>query len=199
METEVEDDMPNDHLGRLNTKLIQVLNNIKVDAAEICSPPRFGVEVEKMGLKAGEVIDLLIGWDFRRKDHRDAAKKYIEAHKPLLLIGSPMSGRNQAKEQKWMEARQHVKFVIELYKTQMKAEKFFVHEQPAGATSASLKEVLDLVKGHGVYDSVAHKCECGIQTWDDGGNVASAKQPTRFITNSDSISLQLRCKCMGKQ
>ena len=80
----------------------------------------------------------------------------------------------------------------------MKAGKFFVHEQPAGATLASLKEVLDLVKGQGVYASLAHECECGIHAWDDEGNVLAAKTPTRFITNSDSISLQLRRKCIGK-
>ena len=199
MENDAEDDILNGQLGRLNTKLIQVLKSIKVDAADICSPPRFGVEVEMVGLKAGEVMDLLIGWDFKRKDHRDAATKYIEEHKPLLLIGSPTSGRNQDKEQKLMEERQHVKFVIELYKAQIKAGKFFVHEQPSGATTASFKEVLDLVKDHGVYASLAHKCECGIQTWDDGGNIASAKQPIRLISNSDSISLQLRRKCMEKQ
>ena len=199
MEQDVDNEMPNDRLGRLHTRLVKVLSRINVDAAEIYSLPRFG-EAEKMGLKAGEVMDLLIGWDFRRKDHRDAAKKYIEEHKPLLLIGSPMSTRlsSQGKEQKWMEARQHMKFVIELYKTQMKAGKFFVHEQPAGATAGSLKEVLDLVKDHGVYVSLAHVREHGIQRWDDEGNVVAANTPTRFITNSDSISLQLRRNCIGK-
>ena len=60
----------------------------------------------------------------------------------------------------------------------MKPGKFFVHEQPASATLASLKEVLDLVKGHGVYASLAHECECGIQTWDDEWKFVAAKQPT---------------------
>ena len=41
MENDAEDDILNGQLGRLNTKLIQVLNSIKVDAADICSPPRF--------------------------------------------------------------------------------------------------------------------------------------------------------------
>ena len=108
----MEDEMPNDQLERLNIRLIKVLKSIKVDAAEICSPPRFGVEVETMGLKTSQLMDLLIGWDVRRKDRRDAAKKYIEEHTPLLLIGSRMSGRNRTKEQKLIEARQHIKFFI---------------------------------------------------------------------------------------
>ena len=45
---------------------------------------------------------------------------------------------------------------------------------------------------------MAHVCEHGIQRWNDEGNVVAANTPTRFITNSDSISLQLRRNCIGK-
>ena len=57
--------------------------------AEAYSPPRVTAEANKFGLKAGEAWDLTEGWDFKLKDHRSAALKYQEEHKPLVLIGSP--------------------------------------------------------------------------------------------------------------
>ena len=48
-----------------------------VDVAEIYSPARVTEAAVKIGLKAGLAMDLTNGWDFRRKEHREAAEKYI--------------------------------------------------------------------------------------------------------------------------
>ena len=58
--------------------------------AEVYSPPRVAIEAEKFGLQPGWSMDLTNGWDFRQKEDRERAKKYVEEEKPLLLIGSPM-------------------------------------------------------------------------------------------------------------
>ena len=60
------------------------------DIAEIYSPQRVTAEARKFGLKPGEALDLVTGWDFNRPAHREAARRYIQRTRPRLLIGSPM-------------------------------------------------------------------------------------------------------------
>ena len=48
------------------------------DISEVFSPPRVSEEVKKYKLKPGMAMDLLTGWDFNRRDHRDQAKKYVQ-------------------------------------------------------------------------------------------------------------------------
>ena len=62
---------------------------LSVDVVEAYSPPRVTIEAKKFGLKAGEAWDLTTGWDFKRKDHQEAADKYQREVKLLVLIGSP--------------------------------------------------------------------------------------------------------------
>ena len=44
------------------------------DIAEIYSPERVTAEAHKFGLRPGEALDLVTGWDFNRQAHREAAK-----------------------------------------------------------------------------------------------------------------------------
>eukprot|EP00973_Karenia_brevis_P085280 11836227-Karenia_brevis.AAC.1 len=60
---------------------------MSIDVAETYSPVRVTREARKFGLKPGEAMDLTTGWDFRNKEDRDAAEKYIDDKKPRLLIG----------------------------------------------------------------------------------------------------------------
>ena len=71
------------------TELIKQLRQIQIDVAEIYSPPRVTKMAEKMGLKAGEAMDLITGWDFTLQRHREAAMEYVKRVKPKLVIGSP--------------------------------------------------------------------------------------------------------------
>ena len=61
----------------------------RVDVVEVFSPPRVALEATKYGLKASDSWDITQGWGFTIKEHQEAADKYIDEHKPLLLIGSP--------------------------------------------------------------------------------------------------------------
>ena len=114
-----------------------------VDVAEVFSPPRVTEEAKEFGLKAGEAWDLTEGWDFRIGNHRKAALRYQDEHKPVVLIGSPpctpfsqlqtMNPRDDKSTLKWDEGVEHMKFVIQLYRNQLKAGRVFLHEHLASA------------------------------------------------------------------
>ena len=59
-----------------------------VDMCEVFSPPRVGKEARRYGLQPGEAMDLTTGWDFNLKSHQEMAERYIDEHKPLVVIGS---------------------------------------------------------------------------------------------------------------
>ena len=58
---------------RVDFSLIQQLQRVSVDVAELCSPPRVTVEAQKFGLKTGEAMDILTGWDFTKDEHKRMA------------------------------------------------------------------------------------------------------------------------------
>ena len=43
----------------------------------------------RMGLVAGQALDLRTGWDFRLPRHKEAALRYVRKVRPKLVIGSP--------------------------------------------------------------------------------------------------------------
>ena len=52
-----------------------------------------------------------------------------------------------AKRVKHAEGVEHMKFVVELYRMQVKAGRTFLHEQPAYATSWALPEIKQMMRG----------------------------------------------------
>ena len=114
--------------------------------------------------------------------------------KPFVLIGSPMctmfsqlqslSGWNDKKEERWVHARDHLKFVVTLYWKQVEGGRVFVHEHPAGASSWELPEMRELMRAADVRVVRTDQCMLGLTTKGDKGNgQASAMKPTKFITN----------------
>ena len=177
----------------MDTEIVKAL--LRVDVAEVYSPVRVTGYAKEYGLKPGKAMDLTTGWDFRRKDHRDMALQYVREDKPWLLIGSPMctmfsalqnlSEWNEEKQKKWGEAREHIRFVVQLYKIQMQAGRVFLHEHPARASSWDLEEIKSLTIEEEVYTTIADQCMYGLMTWTPGRKgVAPAKKPTKFMTNS---------------
>ena len=154
-------------------------------------------------------MDLTIGWDFNLKTHREAAIKYIEPVNPRLVIGSPecrMSSTLQnlrvwgrRAEQELEEAKEHVRFVIKLYKMQIAAGRWFLHEHPVGATSWQMAEMVKLEKETGVTINVADQCMYGLKIrGEDGEGELPARKRTKFMTNSYWIAMELRDKCDGR-
>ena len=129
-----------------------------------------------MGLSTGEAMDLTTGWDFTLQRHREAALEYVRKAKPKLVIGSPqcrmfssMQNLNPKRhtmehEEQLVEAKEHIRFVVQVYKEQVKAGRYFLHEHPAGASSWDMGEIRELSKELGVTINIADQCMYGLRT-----------------------------------
>ena len=207
-ELQAEDEWDTDIVMGLRKVEFAKLVEQAPDIAEVYSPPRVSEEGIRWGLKPGEAMDLTTGWDFRSRAQRDRAWQYLEEKKPKLLIGSPMctlfsqlqnlSGWGPDKQERWVEAVGHMRFVIDLYRRQMREGRLFLHEHPAGATSWGLEMVKKLLEEEGVFTTVADQCEYGLETTtqDRKGRVPARKR-TRFATNVWMIAQELGRKCSG--
>ena len=97
---------------------------METDLMEIGRPGGVGEEAKKFGLTIATPMDFTAGWDFRRKEDRQKAMDYVKEKKPKLVIGSPMctmfsalqnlSKWTEEKQIKWCEAKEHIKFMVEI-------------------------------------------------------------------------------------
>ena len=107
-----------------------VLNKLQqsiraLDMCEMYIAPRVAEEAKKYKLKVGEFMDLTTGWDFSKAADRRKAEEYIEANKPLLVIGSPectlfsslqnLTPWTEEKRCRYTEARVHIAFCMNIY------------------------------------------------------------------------------------
>ena len=80
-------------------------------------------------------------YDFSKHECREKARRLIRKTKPLLLVGSPMCtwfsalqnlNKTHTNKEDWKKAYNnavdHIKFVFELYDTQVKNGRYFLHE-----------------------------------------------------------------------
>ena len=143
------------HAERMRAETKKMNKALQVDKAEVFSPPRVTAEGKNWGFRVGDAMDLLTGWGFNKMADRKRAQEYIDKYRPKFKIGSqsctalsqlqnlnPDSGERQ---RKWREGSRRLKFVIELYKQQMEAGRWFLHELPAGATSWGMGEIRRLM------------------------------------------------------
>ena len=107
-----------------------------------------GVRGTKVRPHAWRRDDLTTGWDFNKEEHRRDAEAYVDKEDPLVLIGSPpcvarsqlqsLSPESENKAKQLAEGIRHMEFVVRLYKKQIDAGRFFIHENPAHAKSWAL-------------------------------------------------------------
>lgn len=203
---EVEESEERDDDVEMGTSLTEALKKLSVDIAEMYSPPRVTQEARRFGLNAGEAMDLVTGWDFAERDHRERAMRYINKHRPKLIVGSPMctmfsslqnlSKWTEEKERRWREDREHLKFMGEVYHKQINEGRWFLHEHPASASSWRLQEIRQVMSLPGVHVTIGDQCMFGLKTWGpDGRTWTRAKKSTKFMTNSVEISKELSQKC----
>jgi hypothetical protein len=185
------------------------------DITEVYSPERVVEAARRMGLVGGLSLDLTTSdsdgrkWDFTDPEMRRRAIRHVVEDKPLLLIGSPMctmfstlqnlnwgksANRDFAMQYKYEEAVKHMKFVASLYKIQVEAGRYFLHEHPRRAGSWNLKCIADILKDERVFRCEADMCQYGLQSKDAQGNGLALK-PTSFMTNSPCIAKHLSRKC----
>ena len=185
------------------TELINAVG--QVDVTEVYSPPRVTLTASTFGLNAGESMDLTTGWDFRLRADRKRAMQYVRKYRPKLVIGSPVCAMfdslqnlrpwNPEKQQKWIEAVDHMDFVVKLYEEQRQNGRWFLHEHPAGASSWNLSMINKLSREQDVFVVIAHQCQFGLMTPDGFGQDKHAKKPTTFMTNNNCIAEELNRKC----
>ena len=93
-------------------------------------------------------------------------------------------------------AKNHVKFCVEVYRMQIQAGRFFLHEHPDSSTSWQMPEVVSLQMMEEVYVNVCDMCAYGMVAVDGQGE-APAKKRTRFMSNSYEIVKRLGKKCVN--
>ena len=146
----------------------------KVDVMEIFSPPRVTVQASKFGLKAGEALDLITGYDFGTEADRLRAWEIIEKDKPELVVGSPectmfsalqiLSGWTPTKTRKWSEAKKHLEIICKVYQHQIDKGRWFLHEHPIAASSWQEECVKKVLRNSGVSTTIADQCMYGLRT-----------------------------------
>jgi hypothetical protein len=182
-------------------------NAEKIDIAEIYSEPRITIEAQKFGMRSGKAMDLRSGWNFAKQEDRDRAMTYVRTQKPEMVVGSPMCTMfsklqqltpwNRRRRLQYQEAVAHMEFVVEIYKEQIKGERYFLHEHPDGATSWRLRCMMELKRTEGVMETVADQCMYGLTTWKKGRGRAAARKRTRFMTNAECVAEELQRRCDG--
>ena len=94
-------------------------------------------------------------------------------------------------------AKEHVKFCLEIYKMQMYAGRYFLHEHPNSASSWSMPEVVDMV-AHADVDVVAcDMCAYGLKVTDEIGG-ALVENRTRLMGNSSKIIKRVGLQCKNR-
>ena len=102
------------------------------------------------------------------------------------------------KRRQLVEGIRHMEFVVKLYRKQIDAGRFFIHENPAHAKSWALPCVRKMMREAGVEIAEADQCMFGLKTWGcHKSQLMLAKKPTKFMTNLRSVGSELRRKCDG--
>ena len=192
------------------------------DVVEVFSPPRIAQEAAMKAysgtrLRPGWSLDLTrndpktgMPWDLSDKSVQNRVRKLVRDSAPLFLIGSPpctafssMQNASRSKrdpatvEKELEEAKQHMRFCIELYVMQLDGGRCFIHEHPAGATSWNLPETIQLLMHEEVGVATFDMCQFGMTAKKDGVE-RPVQKCTRVASNSKEVLKRLRIKCPNK-
>ena len=149
-------------------------------------------------------------WDLSDKKVQARVRALVRGCAPLFLIGSPpctafSSMQNASRglrdpkivAAELEEAKEHMRFCIELYMIQLDGGRCFVHEHPAGATSWNLKETIQLMMREDVGIATFDMCQFGMVAEKDGVE-KPVQKCTRVASNSNEVLKRIRIKCPNK-
>ena len=117
--------------------------------------------LRQLGVQQGKLLDLTVGWNFNRAEDRQKVTKLIQDREPDMVIGRAGEGDTQV----------HIRFMQELYQSQMKRGFWFVHEQAANMTRGVAKVIREL----GGYDQV------------ETMTLQKGRKQVRVVTNSQEM------------
>ena len=178
-----------------------------VDLTEFFSPPRVTRMCREFDLQPGESLDLMTGWDFDLEEHRRLAMERVKRDKPTMVVGSPpctffstlqeLNKHNNRDNPNWIaqfnanleKAVRHIKFCVQIYKVQMDAGRYWLHEHPWSAKSWQIPELKELLEDPRVEIAYADQCQFGVTAPIEGinGERGPAKKPTGFAGNSWTV------------
>jgi hypothetical protein len=211
MDGPVEDaDMPVGMLAQLAIEYIKYGHHV----SEIYSPLRVNRAATKIGLKPGFSLDLTetdpydgMPWDFSKEEKRARARKRVVSEKPFLLVGSPpctafstlfqsnVTRMHPDKVRQIVEdGMMHLRFCIELYRIQLDAGRFFLHEHPWSASSWRTAEMQELLQDPRVTKVRGNMCRYNMKITDSDGTALVCKK-TGWISNSKLILEELNLQC----
>ena len=75
-----------------------------------------------------------------------------------------LSGWNSNKTERFVEAKKHIEFVVQLYREQIENGRWVLHEHPYQAISWDLEEIKKLEKELNVQLVIADQCMYGLRT-----------------------------------
>ena len=122
-----------------------------------------------------------------------------------MSVLQELSKRFQKDNPEWLNkfelnrqgAIRHIEFCIKLYRKQMDAGRYFLHEHPWTARSWDLDSMRALLGDARVMNVQTHMCQFGMQSHIDkvGGDLGPVKKPTGFASNSWTIMRELDRLC----
>ena len=194
------------------------------DVAEMYSPPRI---VQEAGLRVyggrrlrpGWSLDLTVNdpetgkpWDLSDGKIRTKAVNLITEGKPFMLILSPMctafsqiqainkERRDPAVVRRELdEAKDHIRWVMKLCALQARANRYFVFEHPASASSWEMAEIKKVHDMEGVMRIKFDMCRFGMEAVDPVDGIAKPIQKqTAILTNSYEVAQRLNRSCPNR-
>ena len=205
-----------EHLGGSREKYSRKQHQANQSVTEVYSPPRvteWAKRLPSYGIVPGLALDITtrdddgVPWDFDIAERRQTARRLIAEQKPLFLVGSPMctafstwqrlnATRRDPKtvQKEYIKAMVHLEFVCQLYRDQVAAGRYFLHEQPASNSSWHERCITALLATDGVDRCVGDQC-CYEQRDRRGGAV---KKPTGWMSNSPEVLRMLSRRCQGR-
>ena len=192
------------------------------DVVEVYSQPRVAVaaaEYDKDGtrLQPGFSLDLTradpatgLAWDLSDKKVQARVVRLITSTAPLFVIGSPpctafsrLQALSRAKRDPAVvaseleSARVHLRFCMRLYKMQVLAGRFFVHEHPHGADSWQEDSVMEVLAMRGVEVASVYMCAYGMRV-NVGPVQGPARKQTKIMSNSREVLRRVAVECPNK-
>ncbi|CAK0865658.1 unnamed protein product, partial [Prorocentrum cordatum] len=190
--------------------LLAAFGDWRVAVSELYGPGRFTSRPSAFDLEPGTAYDIRTGYDFSQEGDRQRAQATIELEQPLPITGSPMcapwsnlqalnviQGVDVNAINAIMERGVvHLVFCAERYKEQIKADRPFLHEQPASSRSWRLWMIREIAEMPGIHYVECDQCAYGLWCTDAVGP-ALVKKPTGWLTNSAEIARELTRRCPG--
>ena len=195
--------------------LSRIAEAMDPDIMEMYSPERINAICGEFGLRPGQSLDLMNGYDFDTYKDRKRAWEIVETENPLLVVGSPpctyfsilyeLCKHNNRMNEDWLrrydenlrKAIRHVRFCAKIYEHQRSQGRYFVHEHPWLARSWDLDCLKTLEAYPDVQKVRADLCQYGMVAKINGtdGQLGPAMKPTGFLTNSRFIAIELSARC----